>query len=140
MPHCPLPRRDSDRRSNCAKTFKIIDLGLARFDEMYAADEGADTSLEVGDDARKAPWYLLPVRMCGSAPEAIHQAAWRGKGALLCDLRKWLSQSLRPYLFLFRFLPQDIASCMLIHLHTLQRSSKPILRPTARALAFHIDV
>ncbi len=130
MPHCPLPRRESDRRSNCAKTFKIIDLGLARFDEMYAADEGADTSLEVGDDARKAPWYLLPVRMCGSAPEAIHQAAWRGKGALLCDLTKWLSQSSSSFSSICS------GSCPKIHLHTLQRSSKPILRPTARALVF----
>jgi hypothetical protein len=56
---------------------------------MYAADEGADINLAVGGDARKAPWYLLPIRMCGSAPEAIHQAAWRGKGDvyhLLFDL------------------------------------------------------
>ena len=73
-------------------TFKIIDFGLGRFDEYYAADEGADVNLDVSDGQKTGPWYLAPFAWCGSAPEKVHQAAWRGKGALVgfsgcCDLK-----------------------------------------------------
>lgn len=55
--------------------------------------QGADGGLDVGapGDGKKAPWYTAPVRWFGSAPEAIHQIAWRGKGEsiprkrLVCD-------------------------------------------------------
>jgi hypothetical protein len=45
--------------------------------------QGADANLDVGEPegGKKAPWYTAPIRWFGSAPETIHQVAWRGKGA-----------------------------------------------------------
>lgn len=45
--------------------------------------QGADGNLDVGEPEgnKKAPWYTAPIRWCGSAPEAVHHVAWRGKGA-----------------------------------------------------------
>ncbi len=67
----------------------MIDFGLAKFDEMYAADEGADTGADlVGEDSSSgSPWYLAPLACMSSTPEAVHKAAWRGKGARLAPGR-----------------------------------------------------
>jgi hypothetical protein len=103
MEHTPDPEQDAadpvskqmlgdaSGRSGARKVYKIIDFGLGRFDEYYAADEGADGNLDVGEPEgnKKAPWYTAPIRWCGSAPEAVHHVAWRGKGDvyhLLFDL------------------------------------------------------
>ena len=79
-PHVSLPWRRVQER-----TFKVIDFGLAKFDEMYAADEGADMGADmVGEDSSSSgAWYLAPLACMSSTPEAVHKAAWRGKGAPL---------------------------------------------------------
>ena len=73
-------------RTNCpaALCFSASVCGVgSHADVAGMVAQGADGNLDVGEPEgnKKAPWYTAPIRWCGSAPEAVHHVAWRGKGA-----------------------------------------------------------
>lgn len=77
----------------------MIDFGLAEFDEMYAADEGADEDQDLQDSEKPSAWYMAPVLCLSAVPEAIHRRAWKGKGdQLFSYLYSFVFISLRNYL------------------------------------------